>query len=61
LRRLLACASCLVVVREGGEVLSLPSEDEIDMLDRAGVARDGARLACQPQELAKWWSAYGWR
>jgi len=35
------------VVREGGEVLSLPSEDEIDMLDRAGVARDGARLACQ--------------
>lgn len=43
----LACASCFVVVREGGEVLSPPSEDEIDMLDRAGVARDGARLACQ--------------
>lgn len=43
----LACASCLVVVREGGQVLSLPSEDEIDMLDRAGVAQDGARLACQ--------------
>jgi iron-sulfur cluster assembly accessory protein len=43
----LACATCCVVVREGGEALSQPSDDELDMLDRAGVAQDGARLACQ--------------
>lgn len=41
----LACASCCVVISEG--VLSQPSEDELDMLDRAGVAQAGARLACQ--------------
>jgi iron-sulfur cluster assembly protein len=43
----LACATCCVVVREGREALSQPSDDELDMLDRAGVAQDGARLACQ--------------
>jgi iron-sulfur cluster assembly protein len=43
----LACASCLVLVREGGETLSAASEDEIDMLERSGAARPGARLACQ--------------
>lgn len=43
----LACASCCVVVREGAHSLSPPSEDEIDMLERAGVASPGARLACQ--------------
>lgn len=43
----LACASCCVVVREGGQTLSAPSEDELDMLDRAGVDQAGARLACQ--------------
>jgi iron-sulfur cluster assembly protein len=43
----LACATCCVVVREGGEALSRPTDDELDMLDRAGVAQDGARLACQ--------------
>src|SRR5688572_14727918 len=43
----LACASCCVIVREGAEALSEPTDDELDMLDRAGVAQDGARLACQ--------------
>lgn len=50
----LACATCCVVVRQGEEILSPPSEDELDMLDRAGVAQNGARLACQvtgPGEL----------
>ena len=43
----LACATCCVVVREGSEALRPASDDELDMLDRAGVAEDGARLACQ--------------
>ena len=43
----LACASCCVVVAEGREALHPPSDDELDMLDRAGAAEDGARLACQ--------------
>jgi iron-sulfur cluster assembly protein len=43
----LACATCCVVVRAGAEMLSAPSDDELDMLDRANVAEDGARLACQ--------------
>ncbi len=41
----LACATCCVVVSEGA--LSQPSDDELDILDRAGFAQDGARLACQ--------------
>jgi len=43
----LACATCCVVVRQGNEALIPPTDEELDMLDRAGVARDGARLACQ--------------
>jgi iron-sulfur cluster assembly protein len=43
----LACATCRVIVREGAERLSVMSEDELDMLDRAGAAAPGARLACQ--------------
>jgi len=43
----LACTSCLVVVREGMEHLSAVSEDEQDMLERAGADQPGARLACQ--------------
>src|SRR5688572_32060176 len=43
----LACATCCVVVRQGAEALSAPSDDELDMLERAGVAQDGARLSCQ--------------
>lgn len=43
----LACSSCRVVVREGRERLDAASDDELDMLDRAGAAEPGARLACQ--------------
>jgi iron-sulfur cluster assembly protein len=43
----LACATCRVIVREGMENLSPAGEDELDMLDTAGVAQRGARLACQ--------------
>jgi iron-sulfur cluster assembly protein len=43
----LACATCRVIVREGGERLGAMSEDELDMLDRAGASAPGARLACQ--------------
>ncbi|HEX6296250.1 MAG TPA: iron-sulfur cluster assembly accessory protein [Burkholderiales bacterium] len=43
----LACSSCRVVVREGFERLDAPSEDELDILERAGAAAPGARLACQ--------------
>lgn len=43
----LACASCRVVVREGAQTLSAPSEDELDMLERAGASGPCARLACQ--------------
>jgi iron-sulfur cluster assembly protein len=46
---MLACASCRVVVREGLERLNAASPDELDMLDRAGTAGAGARLACQTQ------------
>jgi iron-sulfur cluster assembly protein len=43
----LACASCRVIVREGAQSLSAPSEDELDMLERSDAAEPGARLACQ--------------
>lgn len=43
----LACATCCVIVRQGAETLSPPSDDELDMLERAGAAQDGARLSCQ--------------
>jgi len=43
----LACSTCCVEVREGGQSLSAPADDELDMLERAGIAQDGARLACQ--------------
>ena len=43
----LACASCVVLVQEGAERLSAPSEDELDILERASFSQPGARLACQ--------------
>ena len=43
----LACASCRVIVVEGADALSAASEDELDMLERAGASGAGARLACQ--------------
>jgi iron-sulfur cluster assembly protein len=43
----LACATCRVIVRAGGRNLEPASEDELDMLDAAGVLAPEARLACQ--------------
>ena len=43
----LACATCRVIVLEGQEHLSPAGEEELDMLERAGVADPAARLACQ--------------
>jgi iron-sulfur cluster assembly protein len=51
----LACATCCVIVRQGLETLSAASEDEQDMLERAGSFGAFARLACQavagPEDL----------
>jgi iron-sulfur cluster assembly protein len=50
----LACASCRVAILDGGESIPAASEDELDMLDRAGTAGYGSRLSCQvegPAEL----------
>jgi iron-sulfur cluster assembly protein len=43
----LACATCRVVILEGLDHLRPASDDELDMLDRAGASAPGARLACQ--------------
>ena len=47
----LACTSCQVVILEGMDHLSAPTEDELDMLDRASTPEPGARLACQASAL----------
>lgn len=41
------CATCHVIVREGMENLSEPSEDELDTVDRAPDSTPHSRLACQ--------------
>jgi iron-sulfur cluster assembly protein len=43
----LACTSCRVVIREGLEHLQAPSNDELDLLDRADSMAANERLACQ--------------
>lgn len=43
----LACATCRVIVRQGLEGLDPTGDDELDMLDTAGVLEPAARLACQ--------------
>jgi iron-sulfur cluster assembly protein len=43
----LACATCRVIVRQGLASLDPAGDDELDMLDTAGVPEPGARLACQ--------------
>jgi len=43
----LACASCCIIVHEGAQTLSPPSDDELDMLERAQADEPGSRLACQ--------------
>lgn len=43
----LACASCCIIVHEGAQTLSRPSDDELDVLERAEADEPNARLACQ--------------
>ncbi|HXV09567.1 MAG TPA: iron-sulfur cluster assembly accessory protein [Burkholderiales bacterium] len=43
----LACAACRVVILEGMHHLCAASEDEVDMLERAGASAPNTRLACQ--------------
>jgi iron-sulfur cluster assembly protein len=49
----LACSSCRVVISEGLEALAAASEDELDLLDRAGAAGERARLACQAKGIGE--------
>ena len=42
-----ACTTCHVYVREGGESLNAPSDDEDDMLDKAWGLDPDSRLSCQ--------------
>ncbi|MCG2633369.1 MAG: ISC system 2Fe-2S type ferredoxin [Gammaproteobacteria bacterium] len=42
-----ACTTCHVVVREGGDSLNPPEEEEEDMLDKAWGLEPESRLACQ--------------
>jgi iron-sulfur cluster assembly protein len=43
----LACATCRIIVRAGLESLSVASEEEQNILDKASQFEPGARLACQ--------------
>lgn len=42
-----ACTTCHVYVRQGGEQLMSPAEDEDEMLDRAWGLDMDSRLSCQ--------------
>jgi ferredoxin len=42
-----ACSTCHVYVEQGAELLSEPSEDEEDILDKAFDVRISSRLGCQ--------------
>ena len=42
-----ACTTCHVIVREGGNSLNEPDENEEDMLDRAWGLCPQSRLSCQ--------------
>ncbi len=42
-----ACTTCHVYVREGGESLNEPTEEEDDMLDKAWGLDPDSRLSCQ--------------
>lgn len=42
-----ACSTCHVIVREGGDSIPPPSEDEEDQLDNARGLTLHSRLACQ--------------
>ncbi len=42
-----ACSTCHVYVDQGADLLSEPSEDEEDILDKAFDVRMNSRLGCQ--------------
>ena len=42
-----ACTTCHVYVREGGQSLNEPTEDEEDLLDKAWGLEPDSRLSCQ--------------
>jgi 2Fe-2S ferredoxin len=42
-----ACTTCHVVVKKGKELLSEPSEEELDRLDQAADLQLESRLGCQ--------------
>jgi 2Fe-2S ferredoxin len=44
---LCACATCHVVVKQGAQNLSEPSESELDLVDQAPGCTLDSRLACQ--------------
>ena len=41
------CGTCRVEVVEGGQALSLPDEDELEVLEIFGDTPDKVRLSCQ--------------
>jgi 2Fe-2S ferredoxin len=43
----LACSTCHVYVRKGGDATNEPSDEEEDMLDTAPALERSSRLACQ--------------
>lgn len=43
----LACSTCHVIVRQGLESCGEPSEDELDMLEKAPGLEPNSRLGCQ--------------
>lgn len=46
-----ACSTCHVWVEEGTKLLSPPSDDEEDTLDKALLVKAGSRLSCQAKIL----------
>jgi len=42
-----SCGTCRVRVREGGEALTAPEEDEVDVLEIFGDTPGEVRLCCQ--------------
>jgi 2Fe-2S ferredoxin len=46
-----ACSTCHVWVEKGSNLLSTPSDDEEDTLDKASLVKAGSRLSCQAKIL----------
>lgn len=46
-----ACSTCHVWVEQGSNLLSTPSDEEEDTLDKATLVKAGSRLSCQAKML----------